>query len=452
MRRVPPQNIEAEKSVIGAILLDNKVLDQILDFLKPEDFYKNSHKTIFRAFINLYNQNEPIDILTLTDYLKSNKLLEEIGGASYLTEIMNEVPTSVNAVYYAKIVKNKSILREIISTSSKIIENCYEEPEDIDNFLDNVEKKFFEVSEKRFTASFSNLTSIISQAVATIEHLYETKSIVSGIPSGFIDLDRKLNGFHKSDLIIVAGRPSMGKTALCLNIAHHVAVEKRIPVAFFSLEMSKEQLGFRLLSQETKIPSNVLRNGLIARNQWPLITEAAGNLSEGKLFIDDTPAMSILEIRSKARRLKAQEDIQLIIVDYLQLVRGIDDRDSREREISEISRFLKNLARELNIPVIALSQLNRAVEQRANKRPQLSDLRESGAIEQDADVILFIYRDEVYNKDTKDKGIAEIIIGKHRNGPTGTVLLKFNADTTTFANLTTEYYDDLESEEAIPFE
>ena len=451
MRKIPPQNLEAEKSVIGAILLDNKVLDQVVDFLKPEDFYKNSHRIIFKAFINLYNQNEPIDILTVSEYLQKNKLLEEAGGASYLTDIMNEVPTSANALYYAKIVKDKSILREIITTSSKIVEECFQEPEDIDNFLDNVEKRFFELSEKRFTATFSDLTSIISQAVSTIQHLYETKSIVSGVPSGFIDLDRKLNGFHKSDLIIVAGRPSMGKTALCLNIAHHVSVEKKIPVAFFSLEMSKEQLGFRLLSQETKIPSNVLRNGLVARNQWPLIAEAAGNLSEGKLFIDDTPAMSVLEIRSKARRLKAQEDIQLIIVDYLQLVRGLTEGDSREREISEISRFLKNLARELNIPVIALSQLNRAVEQRSNKRPQLSDLRESGAIEQDADVILFIYRDEVYNKDTKDKGIAEIIIGKHRNGPTGTVFLKFNADTTTFTNLTTEYTEEF-NEESIPFE
>ncbi len=447
MNKVPPHNIEAEKSVIGAVLLDNKIFDQIVDIIAPNDFYKNSHRIIFKAFLNLYNQREPIDILTVTDFLQRNKQLEEIGGASYLSEIMDSVPTSANALYYAKIVKDKALLRQIIETSTGVIEESYEQPENIEEFIDKVEKRFFELSEKRFKATFSDLTTIIKEAVSTIEHLYASKSIVSGVPSGFIDLDRKLNGFHKSDLIIVAGRPSMGKTALCLNIAHYVAVRKKIPVAFFSLEMSKEQLGFRLLSQETGIPSNVLRNGLIAREQWGKITEAAGVLSEGKLFIDDTPAMSILEIRSKARRLKSQEDIQLIIVDYLQLIRGFEDRDSREREISEISRFLKNLARELNIPVIALSQLNRAVEQRANKRPQLSDLRESGAIEQDADVIIFIYRDEVYNKETKDKGIAEIIIGKHRNGPTGTVLLKFNSDTTTFENLAPEYYQDMVEEE-----
>jgi len=444
MNKIPPQNLEAERSVIGAVLIDNKIFDQIIDFLSPQDFYKDSHRLIFKTFLELYKEREPIDIITVTEYLKRNNLLEKVGGASYLTEIIEEVPTSANAIYYAKIVKDKSILRELINTSTKIIEECYNEPDNLDEFLDRVEKRFFEISENRYTTTFFDLTSIIAEAVGTIEKLYETKSIVSGIPSGFIDLDRKLNGFHPSDLIIVAGRPSMGKTAFCLNIAHHVAVVKKIPVAFFSLEMSKEQLGFRLLSQESKIPSHQLRNGLIAKEQWRLITEAAGNLSEGKLFIDDTPAMSILEIRSKARRLKAQENIQMVIVDYLQLVRGFEDRDSREREISEISRALKNLARELNIPVIALSQLNRAVEQRANKRPQLADLRESGAIEQDADVILFIYRDEIYNKDTKDKGIAEIIIGKHRNGPTGTVLLKFNSDTTTFSNLAPEYYEDLE--------
>jgi len=444
MKKIPPQNIDAEKSVIGAVLIDNKILDQIVDFLSPEDFYKESHKIIFKAFISLYNQREPIDIITVSDYLIKNNQIEKIGGSSYLTEILEEVPTSANAIHYAKIVKEKSLLRQIILTSTKIIENCYEEPENIDEFLDRVEKKFFEISENRFTTTFFDLTSIISDTVATIERLYATKSYVSGLPSGFIDLDRKLSGFHPSDLIIVAGRPSMGKTAFCLNIAHYIAIQRKIPVAFFSLEMSREQLGFRLLSQETGIPSNQLRNGFIAKEQWRIITEAAGTLSEGKLFIDDTPAMSILEIRSKARRLKAQENIQLVIVDYLQLVRGFEDRDSREREISEISRALKNLARELNIPVIALSQLNRAVEQRSNKRPQLADLRESGAIEQDADVILFIYRDEVYNQNTKDKGIAEIIIGKHRNGPTGTIHLKFNADTTTFANLAPDYYETLE--------
>jgi replicative DNA helicase len=434
-----PHNLEAEKSVIGSIFLENKVLDQLIDMLKPSDFYHKPFELIFKTMIQLYSKKEPIDLLTITEHLKKNKLLEQIGGVGEISAIIDEVPTTANVINYAKIVKEKSVLREVIKTSTEVIEKCYHEPENIDEFLDIIEKKYFELSENRFQSTFSNIRTLVWDALETVEKLYKNQTSVSGIPSGFYALDKKTMGFQASDLIIIAGRPSMGKTALALNIAGNVGVYKKIPIAFFSLEMSKEQLAYRLLSGFSGINSNKMRSGMIAKDEWPKISQAAGILAEGKIFIDDTPAMTILEIRAKARRLKAQENIQILMIDYLQLIRGLENRDSREREISEISRSLKNLARELKIPVVALSQLNRGVEMRSDKRPQLSDLRESGAIEQDADVILFIYRDEVYNKDREDnKGEAEIIIGKQRNGPTGTIKLFFDHKLTTFRNLAKE--------------
>jgi len=440
-----PHNLEAERAVLGAIFIDTKQLDILIERLKPSDFYHKPNEIIYQTMIELHSKNIPIDLVTITEHLSKNKMLEAAGGASYISQIIDEIPSTVNIIHYAKIIKEKAILRNIIKTSAEIIEKSYEEPEDIDEFLDNVEKTFFSLSENRFQTTFTDIKSLIKDAISTIEKMYQEKEVVSGIPSGFIDLDKKTNGFQPSDLIIIAGRPSMGKTAFCLNIAEFVAIDKQIPVAFFSLEMSKEQLAYRLLSSQTGISVSNLRNGIIAKEEWSKISVAAGKLAEGKLFIDDTPAMTILEIRAKARRLKSQENIQLLIIDYLQLIRGLTGNDnSREREISEISRSLKNLARELKIPVVALSQLNRAVEQRSDKRPQLADLRESGAIEQDADVILFIYRDEVYHKDREDnKGLAEIIIGKQRNGPTGTIKLYFQKETTSFKNLTTEEIEEI---------
>ncbi len=438
-----PHNLEAEKSVLGAIFLENKILDLLVDLLKPSDFYHKPYEIIFKAMLQLYNKKEPIDILTITEHLNKNKLLEQVGGVGEISAIIDEVPTTANVVNYAKIVKEKSILREVIKTSTEVIEKCYQEPESIEEFLDSIEKKYFELSENRFQTTFSNIKSLIWDAVEKVQELYKSQTSISGIPTGFYALDNKTRGFQSSDLIIIAGRPSMGKTAFALNIAGNVAVHKKIPIAFFSLEMSKEQLAYRLLSSFSGINSNKMRSGMITKDEWPKISQAAGVLAEGKLFIDDTPAMTILEIRAKARRLKAQENIQMLMIDYLQLIRGFENRESREREISEISRSLKNLARELKIPVVALSQLNRGVEMRSDKRPQLADLRESGAIEQDADVILFIYRDEVYNKNREDnKGSAEIIIGKQRNGPTGTVELFFDHKLTTFKNLARE--DDID--------
>ncbi len=443
-----PHNLEAEKSVIGSIFMENKILDLLVDLLKPTDFYNKNYEIIYNAMINLYNKKEPIDLLTISEFLKKNKQLEQIGGVGKIAEIIDEVPTTANVVNYAKIVKEKSILRNVINTSTEVIEKCYQEPDNIEEFLDSIEKKYFELSENRFQSTFSSIKSLVWDALETVEKLYKNKTSISGVPTGFFDLDNKTRGFQPSDLIIIAGRPSMGKTAFALNIAGNIGVNKKTPIAFFSLEMSKEQLAYRLLSSYSGINSNKMRSGMIAKDEWPKISKAAGILAEGKLFIDDTPAMSILEIRAKARRLKAQENIQMLMIDYLQLIRGFESRESREREISEISRSLKNLARELKIPVVALSQLNRGVEMRSDKRPQLSDLRESGAIEQDADVILFIYRDEVYNKNKEDnQGKAEIIIGKQRNGPTGTVELFFDKKLTTFKNLSNYSESDFDAQE-----
>ena len=442
--KVPPQNLEAEQSVLGGILLENEAISKVLETLLPDDFYRESHRKIFNSMIELFEKNEPIDLITLTNQLKSKGHLDGVGGSAYLSSLVDSIPTAANITYYARIVKEKSVLRRLITTATEIVTRGYGDEDDVWDLLDEAEKSIFQIGESQIRPSFFKMKSILQESFKTIEKLYESKEIVTGVPSGFNDIDKLTSGFQASDLIIIAGRPSMGKTAFCLNIAQHVSVEKNIPVAFFSLEMSKEQLVMRMLCSEAQVDAHRVRGGFLGETDWPKLTRAAGTLSEAPIFIDDTPALSVLEMRAKSRRIMAEHKLGLVIVDYLQLMRGrgLSTRgraasESREQEISDISRSLKALAKELQIPVIALSQLNRRVEERTNKRPQLADLRESGAIEQDADLIGFIYRDEVYNKgdDNPNKGIAEVIIGKQRNGPVGDVKLAFIDKYASFQNL-----------------
>lgn len=437
MPRLPPQNIEAEVSVLGGILLENEALNQVLEVLQTGDFYREAHRKIFSAMVQLYERNEPVDLITLAEILKKKDELEAVGGLEYLNQLVNSVPTAANISYYANIIKEKSLLRKLIQRATEIINEGYGNSGDINEFLDRAERLIFEISEDRVRPSFYSLKEILKASFKTIEKLYEQRQIITGVPTGFSKLDELTSGLQPSDLIIVAGRPSMGKTTFALNIAQHAAIEAGITSAIFSLEMAKEQLALRMLCSEAKIDAHRLRGGFLSESDWPKLTRAAGKLSEAPIFIDDTPAISVLEMRAKARRLKAEHNLGLIVVDYLQLMRGRTDSETREQEISDISRSLKALAKELNIPVIALSQLNRRVEERGDKRPQLADLRESGAIEQDADVIIFLYRDEVYNRseENPNKGRAEIIIGKQRNGPTDKFELTFIDKYTCFENL-----------------
>ncbi len=437
LHKVPPQNIEAEQSILGSILLDNQALNNVLEILSVKDFYNEAHRRIFAATIELSDRNEPCDLITLTNILKNNKQLDAVGGMAYLASLVDNVPSAANAAYYAKIVKEKAILRMLIGTATEILKNSYDTSAEIDQVLDKAEHAIFEISENKIRPAFFPIKDIIKDNFKTIERLYERKSLITGVPTGFEKIDELTSGLQKSELIIIAGRPSMGKTAFALNIASHAAVEMGLPVAIFSLEMAKEQLAMRMLASEAKVDSHRLRQGRLGETDWPKLTIAAGRLSDAPIFIDDKPAIMVLEMKAKARRLKAESGLELIVLDYLQLMRGGGNRDSREQEISEISRSLKALAKELNVPVIALSQLNRKVEDRTNRRPQMADLRESGAIEQDADLIAFIYRDELYNKseDNPEKGMAEIIIGKQRNGPVGTVKLAFLEKYTSFENL-----------------
>lgn len=433
--RLPPQDIEAEKCVLGSIFLDNAAILKVVELLTPEDFYRQAHAAIFRTMLDLFNRNEPIDLVTVHAALKERELLEQVGGAAYLAELAHFVPTAANVTYYANIVREKSILRRLIRVSTEIASRCYEAVEPVDDLLEEAERAIFEVRAQGSRRSFFPIKEVIKDAVLQIEHLHQKRQEVTGVPTGFYEFDRLTAGLQNSDLIIVAGRPSMGKTSFALNVAQHAAVEEGIPVAIFSLEMSREQLAMRMLCAEARVDAQAVRTGKLSDADWQRLTYAANRLSKAPIFIDDTPAISVLELRAKARRLMAEHGLGLIIIDYLQLMRGRERRERREQEISEISSSLKAMAKELNVPVMALSQLNRRVEERPDKRPQLSDLRESGAIEQDADVIIFIYRDEVYRKDSPEKGIAELIIGKQRNGPTGVVKLAFLAQYSTFGNL-----------------
>ena len=433
--KVPPQNLEAEMAVLGAMLIDEEAVGLSAENLQSNCFYKDSHRKIFDAILALFSVNKAVDLITLTDELKRNAALQEIGGVSYLTSLVNSVPTTANINHYINIVREKSILRTLINNANKVIALCYESKGDIERVVDDAERLIFEVSDNRPRTGFLHLKEIIKDSIETIDILYQKKAHVTGIPSGFVDFDIKTAGLQASDLIIVAGRPSMGKSAFAVGIAEYAGVIEKVPVAFFSLEMSKEQLAQRMLCSHAKVDAHKVRTGYLATSDWPRLTAAAGKLSEASIFVDDSPSISVMELRAKARRLKSRFDIKLIILDYLQLMRGSSGSENRQQEISDISRSLKALARELNIPVIAISQLSRAVESRTDHRPQLSDLRESGAIEQDADVVVLILREEYYNPTQDNQGIAEIIIAKQRNGPVGSMRLAFMKEYTRFENL-----------------
>jgi replicative DNA helicase len=441
----PPANAEAEQSVLGAILVRPEVMDRVADVIVPEDFYREAHGRIYKAMLDLYGKGEPVDLVTVNALLKERGQLEGVGGPVFLAGLSEQVGFATNAEKYANLVKDKAVLRRLLDCTQEIASACLAPVEDIAEFLDTAEHKIFQVAEAKVRPGFSPLSALVDSEIATLEAIWGRKDgSLTGVTSGFTDLDNYTAGFQSSDLIILAARPSMGKTALALNIAFNAAYKSKppVPVAFFSLEMSKEQLVRRLLSGEGRVDaSQIRRAAFLTGDEWRKLQEAAGILLDCPIYIDDTPAATVLDIRAKSRRLKADGKLGLIIIDYLQLMQGRAELSSREQQISEISRSLKGLAKELKVPVIALSQLSREPEKRERKRPQLSDLRESGAIEQDADVVMFIYRDEVYRKDSADnKGIAEVIIGKQRNGPIGTVKLHFEAKFTRF--------DDLEREES----
>lgn len=434
--RIPPHSVDSEQSVLGAVLIDNEVIHQLLEIISPDDFYRRSHQVIFEAMMAMADRRDPIDVVTLTAELRSRGALNEAGGLEYLSQLVDVVPTSANTIFYGKIIREMSLRRRIIHEAGEIVSEAFVSRGDIDAFIDQVEHRILGVSESRKTSSFAHISDVVKDSIKQVEFLYVNRGPLTGCPSGFKDLDHFTHGFQPSDLIIIAGRPSMGKTALALSMARHAAIDCGHSVAVFSLEMSKEQIVMRLLCSEARVSNSKVRAGNLGESDFPRLVDAASKLATAEIFIDDTPALSVLEMRAKARRLHREKPLSLIVVDYLQLMRGASKRvERREQEISEISRSLKGLAKELNVPVIALSQLNRSVETRQDKRPIMADLRESGAIEQDADIIGFVYRDEVYHPDTQDKGIAELIVAKHRNGPVGTVRLGFQGDFTLFVDL-----------------
>jgi replicative DNA helicase len=435
LEKIAPQNSEAEMAVLGSMLIDEEAIGIAIETLSRDYFYKDAHRKIFEAILDLYNASKAVDLITLTDELKRKSVLDEIGGVSFLTSLANSVPTAANIAHYASIVKEKGILRILINNATRIVSLCYESQGNIDEVVDKAEGLVFEVSDRRPQSSYLHLKDIIQNSIDTIDRLYQKKEHVTGVPTGFIDFDIKTAGLQPSDLIIVAGRPSMGKSAFALGIAEYAGVVEKIPVAIFSLEMSKEQLVQRMLCAHARVDAHKVRTGYLASSDWPRLTAAAGKLSEAPIFIDDSPAISVMELRAKARRLKAQQNIQLIILDYLQLMRGASNIENRQQEISDISRSLKALARELKVPVIGISQLSRAVESRTDHRPQLSDLRESGAIEQDADVVVLLLREDYYNSAPDNQGVTEVIIAKQRNGPVGSIKLTFIKEYTRFENI-----------------
>ena len=440
--KVPPHDIEAEQAVIGSMLTDSEAVTSAIEVLKPEDFYREDNKEIYEAILNLYNRSEPIDIITVKAELESMGKFEKVGGLEYLAELPDKVPTTANAMKYIKIVEEKSTLRRLIKTANEIIELGYSPTEEVDDIMEGAEKKIFNIMQEKNQKGYSPLKDVLVESFTKLEELYNRKQHITGVPSGFIELDYRTAGFHGSDLVLIAARPAMGKTAFALNIATYAAVKANIPVAVFSLEMSKEQLVNRILCSEAMVDSNKVRTGKLEEDDWTKLAEAIGPLSEAEMYIDDTPGINIMEIRAKCRKLKLEKNIGLVVIDYLQLIQGTNKRGgSREQEISEISRSLKILAKELNIPVIALSQLSRAAEQRPDHRPMLSDLRESGAIEQDADIVMFLYRDDYYNEDSEKKNIAEVIIAKHRGGSTGTVELLWLGNYTKFVNIEKRFDD-----------
>lgn len=436
LMKLPPQSIEAEESILSAILLDNSTLLDVLEILTAEDFYRTAHQKIFSAIETLFRKAEPVDLITLTNALRDAGALDDVGGAAYLARLVDTIPSAVNISHYARIVRDKSALRRLIAKTGEITQRCFEESGNLDEVLNFAEGAVFEISESKHRAAFHPLNKIIELNIDALEKRQENRALVTGITTGFTRLDNFTSGLQPSDLIILAARPAMGKTALALNLARNAALEGNVPVAVFSLEMSKEQLSMRMLCAEARVDSSRLRSGFLNPEDWNRITDAASSLSEAPIFIDDSPDITATSIRTKSRRLKMDKNLGLVVIDYLQLMRGHLNTERRDLEISEISRSLKLLAKELNVPVLALSQLNRKLEERSDKRPQLSDLRESGALEQDADVVAFIYRDEVYNKDENNplRGTAEVILAKQRNGPTGVIPLTFLGAYTRFEN------------------
>lgn len=434
--KIPPHDIEAEQAVIGSLLTDKDAVIAAVEVLKEEDFYREDHRIIYAAILNLYNRAEPIDIITLKSELASMGKLEAIGGLEYIAGLPDKVPTTANVEKYIKIVEEKSLLRNLVKTANELIDLGYDETQNVEDIIDSAEKKIFNVMQRKNQKGYAAIKDILVDSFTELEQLYNQKQHVTGVPTGFADLDYKTAGLHNSDLILVAARPAMGKSAFALNIATHAAVRAKIPVAIFSLEMAKEQMANRILCSEAMVDSNKVRTGKVEDEDWGKLASASGELSESEIFIDDTPGISVMEIRAKCRKMKLEKNIGLVIIDYLQLIQGNSKRGgSREQEISEISRSLKILAKEINVPVIALSQLSRAPEQRPDHRPMLSDLRESGAIEQDADIVMFLYRDDYYNEETEKKNIAEVIIAKQRSGSTGTVELLWLGSYTKFANI-----------------
>lgn len=434
VERLPPHNIEAEQSVLGSLLIDRDAIIKIASYLKQEDFYINANGQIYQAVLDLYNKREPTDFVTLSDELERRDLLDNVGGVSYLSSLLNTVPTAVHVEYYGRIIERQATRRRLIDAGTEIVGIGFRDEVDTEDALDEAERTLFDVSQKRQTKDFQSISDVLDRYFDQIDYLQQNRGEVVGVPTGYKDLDQLTGGLQRSDLVILAARPSMGKTSLALGIAYGAAMQHGKSIGIFSLEMSADQLVQRLLSTETGVDSHRLRMGMIDDNEWDRISRAFGRLSEAEIYIDDDANASIMDVRSKARRLQAEKGLDLIIIDYLQLMSGRRS-ENRVQEISEISRGLKGLARELNIPVVALSQLSRAVETRSDHRPMLSDLRESGSIEQDADIVMFIYRDEKYDENSDKKGIAELIVSKHRNGPVGTINLRFFDRTARFADL-----------------
>ena len=432
--RIPPHSVEAEQSVLGSILLDKEAMISVSETLVPEDFYKEAHKVIYESMLKLYNSQSEIDLITLTDELRDQGYLDDIGGIAYITSLSTVVPTTSNIKYYVNIVKEKSISRKLISAANDIINLGYDGSAKVEYVLENAEKKIFDISQERATNDFQPINQVISEALSMLEKLYEEKNDVTGLTTGFRDLNKKINGLQRSDLLLIAARPAMGKTAFALNLVQNAALKGDASVAVFSLEMSKEQLVQRMIASQSTVELKKIKTGTLADNDWPRITDGMAILSGAKIHIDDTPGIKISELRSKCRKLKIEKGLDLVLIDYLQLMEGEGQNESRQQEIAKISRSLKILAKELDCPVVALSQLSRAPEQRADHRPMLSDLRESGSIEQDADIVMFLYRDEYYNPDTEKKNIGEVIVAKNRHGETGTVELVWFGGIQKFAD------------------
>ncbi|MBN2057633.1 MAG: replicative DNA helicase [Candidatus Saganbacteria bacterium] len=437
--RIPPQDLIAEQSVIGSMLLDKNAIVRVVELLTPESFYRDAHRFIYETILELFDKGEPIDLVTVTDCLRKNGRLELVGGSVYVADLLNSVPTSANVDYYAKIVEEKAVLRRLIEAGTQIVAEAFEGSDDVDQVLDRAEKSVFDIALKRVRQGFCKIDTVIKNVLDKIDSLYDKKDALTGVPTGYPDLDKMTAGFQNADLIIIAARPSVGKTAFALNIAQNAAIKYKLPVAVFSLEMSKDQLAQRMLCSEAEVDAQKLKTASLSDTGWKKLTRALGRLSEAPIFIDDTPAMTATEVRAKARRLKIERGLGLIIIDYMQLMRGRARVENRVQEISEIARSLKTLARELDVPVVALSQLSRAVEQRTDRIPRLSDLRESGEIEQTADLVMFIHREDYYNPQSDRGNIAEIIIAKQRNGPVGTIELVFRKEIAKFNSKESRY-------------